>query len=70
MSIFNDDFGSSMPSLSLTLNPAFSGKPRTLNPEPVNGYWQRSSGKELSQAFTGSEVPRTTGSSTRFKIDD
>jgi len=27
MSIFNDDFGSSIPSLSLTLNPDFIGKP-------------------------------------------
>ncbi len=45
MSIFNDDLGSSIPSLSLTLNPAFSGKPcrrsrlkRSGSGEPVNGY--------------------------------
>jgi len=41
MSIFNEDFGSSIPALSLTLNPAFSGKPLSKIPlggEPVNGY--------------------------------
>jgi hypothetical protein len=41
MSIFNEDFGSLMPSLSLTLNPAFSGK-------PVNGY-----GDSLSVLLSG-----------------
>jgi hypothetical protein len=34
MSVFDDDFGSSIPSLSfLTLNPAFSGKPSYLTPQ-------------------------------------
>ena len=44
-SIFYEDFGSSILSLSLTLNPAFSGKPcrrsrlkRSGSGEPVNAY--------------------------------
>jgi len=40
MTMFNEDFGSSMPSLPLTLPPAQRayGPEGTLNPEPVNGY--------------------------------
>jgi hypothetical protein len=44
MSIFYEGFGSSMPSLSLTLNPAAAG-----NPEPVNGYKIYSLNFQLSE---------------------